>query len=122
MSRILIVDDENMNLKMAEFILKTKYKDIILATSGGECLQVLETMPIDLLLLDIEMPDMSGIDTLRKIRENPRFSYLPVMFITASGDVNDVISAKNLNACGYIKKPFLPEILLEKVHSVIGPF
>jgi len=118
--RLLVVDDDNMNLKMAEFILKTKYPDIFCVNSGFECIQALQDTIYDLVLLDIEMPQMNGIETLTKIRKDEKFRDLPVMFLTASADIKDVVAAKGLNACGYVVKPFLPEMLLDKVAEALA--
>ena len=67
--RILLVDDDAMNLRMAQVILKKTPYEILSASSGAECLRLLGEQPVDLVLLDIEMPDMNGIETLEKIRE-----------------------------------------------------
>jgi len=117
--RILIVDDDHMNLKVEEFILKTKYTDIFCVTSGYECIQAIQDTVYDLVLLDIAMPGMNGIETLTKIRMMDNYKNLPVMFLTGSSSVGDVLAAKGLNACGYVVKPFLPEVLLKKVSDVL---
>lgn len=116
---ILVVDDDPMNLKMAEFILKQNGFRVFLAKSGMECLDIIrnsQTVLIDLILLDIEMPIMNGIQTFEHIKLD--FFDMPVIFLTASGDKNDVMKALKLGAVGYIKKPFLPQDLLERVNSV----
>lgn len=122
MSRnILVVDDDPMNLKMAEFILKQNGFRVVLAKSGMECLDIIRNRQkvfIDLILLDIEMPIMNGIQTLEHIKMD--VFNIPVIFLTASGDKNDVMKALKLGAVGYIKKPFLPQDLLERVHAVFG--
>lgn len=115
---ILVIDDDSMNLKMAEFILKQKKYRVLLANSGAEGLIMLRRGNIDLVLLDIEMPDMNGIETLENIRKESRFAELPVMFLTASGEPKDVLDAVMLGALDYIKKPFLPQDLLERVGKV----
>ena len=120
MSSILVVDDDVMNTKMTEFVLKTKYEDVFCVNNGYDCIQALNDCIYDLILLDIEMPDMSGHDVLKQIRTMERYKNLPVIFLTASADVRDVIAAKSLNASNYIVKPYLPEVLLEKVEAVLG--
>lgn len=118
--RILVVDDDAMNLRMAEFILKKNAYEVEKVTSGNECLQYLCENDVDLVLLDVEMPGKSGIETLQQIRENDAIAETRVMFLTASADDDILQKANELGALGYIKKPFLPQDLQERVESVVG--
>jgi CheY-like chemotaxis protein len=118
-NRILVVDDDAMNLKMAEFILKQKNYIVYKAGSGMECLQKLEENSIDLLLLDVEMPVMNGFKTLEKIREKDKWKKLPAAFLTADANSGSVSEAARLGAVAYIKKPFMPQMLLEKVDNIL---
>lgn len=119
-NRILVVDDDAMNLKMAEFILKQKNYSVTCVNSGEKALDELTKGTTDLMLLDIEMPIMNGIETLKKIRNNPATAELPVMFLTASVDVADIADAGKLGALDYIKKPFMPADLQARVEKVLG--
>ena len=112
--RILVVDDDRMNLLRTKKILESEY-DVLLSESGKDALEMLETEldPIDLILLDIEMPGMNGIETFERIRTYP--IKIPVIFLTASGDKEDVLSAIKLGAVNYLKKPFFPQELLKRV-------
>lgn len=118
--KILVVDDDPMNLRMAEFALKQKGYDVLTASSGMDCLTVLQGEKTDLVLLDVEMPKMSGIETLEKIRENEGLKDLVVMFLTADPDFDTDGEAGRLGAAGCIHKPFLPPVLAEKIAQVIG--
>jgi CheY-like chemotaxis protein len=110
--RILVVDDDTMNLKRTKMILE-KYYDVLLAESGKEALEMLETELVDLVLLDIAMPQMNGIETFKHIKD---FTVkIPVIFLTASGYEEDVRTAINLGAVNYLKKPFFPQDLLKRV-------
>ncbi len=117
---ILVVDDDAMNVRMAEFILKKKNYVVLKADSGTECLNILQKEAVDLVLLDIEMPVMNGIKTLETIRENKNLADIPVMFLTASVDSESVKEAERLGASDFVKKPFLPQDLLDRVEKVIG--
>lgn len=117
---ILVVDDDAMNLRMAEFILEREGYIVCKAESGMECLNYLKDNIPDLILLDIEMPVMNGIKTLEIIKENPQLAFIPVMFLTAAADVGTVVEAKNLGVVDYIKKPFLPEELTKRVKTALG--
>lgn len=90
-----------------------KYYDVLLAESGKEALEMLETELVDLVLLDIAMPQMNGIETFKHIKD---FTVkIPVIFLTASGYEEDVRTAINLGAVNYLKKPFFPQELLKRV-------
>lgn len=111
---ILVVDDDSVNLKLAEFVLKQKYTPV-LAKNGIECLNYLQDNKPDLILLDIQMPLLSGIQVLERIRSNPLTKDLSVMFLTASNDIADVAIASKMGAIDFIKKPFLPDDLSSRV-------
>ena len=109
---ILVVDDDVMNLKRTKLILEKHY-DLILAKSGEEALDKLKGESIDLVLLDIAMPGMNGIETFKHMKDDG--VEVPVIFLTASGDEDDVVAAISLGAVNYLKKPFLPKALLERI-------
>lgn len=109
---ILVVDDDEMNLTRTKIILKKDY-DVLLANSGMDALHILNNEKVDLILLDIEMPKMNGFVTFQRIKE--LVGEIPVIFLTASGLENDVLSAIKLGAVNYLKKPFLPQELQRRV-------
>ena len=115
--RILVVDDDAMNLRRTKLILQKQY-DVLLAESGEEALNTIQHEKIDLILLDIAMPKMDGIETFRRMKDSS--VEIPVIFLTASGYEDDVLSAINLGAVNYLKKPFLPQELLRRVAIGIG--
>ena len=110
--RILIVDDDAMNLKRTQMILKKEY-NVLLAESGNEALLKLRNEKIDLILLDIAMPVMDGLETFKRMKEAS--IDIPVIFLTASGYEEDVRTAISLGAVNYLKKPFFPNELLKRV-------
>ena len=110
--RILVVDDDSMNLVRTKMILG-KYYEVLLAESGEEALEKLKNEKVDLVLLDIEMPGMNGIETFKRMKEDN--IEVPVIFLTASGYEDDVMAAISLGAVNYVKKPFLPKDLLERI-------
>lgn len=121
MRRILVVDDDAMNLRMAEFILgKAEAYEVLKAASGTECLDILSKEEIDLVLLDVEMPEMNGIVTLEHIRENAQTASMPVMFLSADEAAATHEAAEKLGALAFIKKPFMPQDLLDNVKKVFS--
>ena len=114
--RILVVDDDKMNLIRTKKILEKCY-DVLLAESGADALEMLEEEVVDLVLLDIEMPGMNGIETFEQMQ---KFSVkIPVIFLTASGDEYSVVTGLELGAEDYISKPFRPRELVSRMRSVL---
>ena len=109
---ILVVDDDEMNLTRTKIILGKSY-DVLLANSGIDALVKLKTEKVDMVLLDIDMPEMSGIETFEHMKDYE--VKVPVIFLTASGLEDDVVSAIKLGAVNYLKKPFRPKELLKRV-------
>ena len=122
MATILIVDDDDMNLKMAEFILKKDMKgtDILLADSGMQCIDILQREKVDLILLDIQMPVMNGLKTLELIRKREDLKKIPVIFLTASSDKETVMKAGMMGVADYVKKPFMPKELVDRVNRALA--
>lgn len=121
---ILIVDDDIMNLTMAQTILEMKIDaEYITASSGQECLQIMQQRNglIDLILLDIAMPGMDGIQTLTQIRSHPTWKNIHVIFLTAAADKNTIVRAASLKVKDYVKKPFTPDDLISRVEKHLAP-
>ena len=110
--RILVVDDDQMNLMRTQIILGEDY-DVVLADSGIRALHILRDQKIDLVLLDIDMPLMNGMETFEHMKEFA--ADIPVIFLTASGEVEDVVGALLLGAGDYLKKPYRPQELIKRV-------
>ena len=121
---ILVVDDDEMNIAMAKSILEMKVRaEILTTTSGSDCLNILQKRQgaIDLILLDIAMPAMDGIQTLSVIRKNPDYADMKVIFLTAAADRETIVKASQLKIADYVKKPFIPADLITRVEKQIFP-
>ena len=114
---VLVVDDEPVNLAVMENNLRLAGYKIIKATSGSDALIKLETNPPDIVLLDVMMPNMSGYDTARKIREKLNEEQLPIIFLTAKNQLDDLITGFASGGNDYITKPFFKDELLARVHA-----
>ena len=119
MKTILLVDDDEVILTIANLGLKRAGFNIVKCSSGMACLESLMYYMPDMILLDVEMPIMSGIQTLEVIRSNEKFKDIPVMFLTGSTDTGTVVAAKSLGAVGYVVKPFIPQELVDKVKAIL---
>lgn len=115
---ILMVDDVTTNLKCAGEVLKDRYK-LSMAKSGRQALQFLKKEKPDLILLDINMPDMDGYQTMKLIKSNPSYSDIPVVFLTADSETDSEIEGFRLGAMDFIRKPFEPEVFLGRIEKVL---
>lgn len=113
---ILVVDDDEMNLRMAEHALKEDSYEVITAASGAQGLDQLRNRMVDLVLLDIGMPIINGIQMFEYMKKD--HPDIPVIFLTASGDKKDVVEVLKMGAIGYVRKPFVPQDLRERVAKV----
>lgn len=114
LKKILVVDDNSANLTVINGILSSAYK-VYPVDSGATALKFMERQCPDLILLDIEMPDMSGIELFKIIKSNEGLSHIPVIFLTAYEDTEKEASAYRLGISDYIRKPVNDVILLAKV-------
>ena len=116
---VLIVDDVRINQEILVELLKDGYK-IKVASNGFRALEIAQTHPRpDLVLLDINMPEMDGYEVCRKLKNNPQTSDIPIIFITAASDAEAETQGLQLGAADYIAKPFNPDIVLLRVQSQI---
>ena len=117
--KILVIDDDEMNLKVAKMLLEKKLPCEVLCAAGGhEGLEILRNRRVDLVLLDILMPEFDGIETLQEIRGDERIKNVPVMMLTASGDVENIQKVSTLGVKDYIIKPFVPADLIKRVEKI----
>lgn len=116
-SLILIVDDIPKNLHLLAKILSEEKFEVILQTSGKDALQSAETKLPDLILLDVLMPEMDGIETCKKLKENQLTKDIPVIFLTAKNESEDVVKGFNAGAVDYIFKPFHKMELLARIKT-----
>lgn len=116
---ILIVDDVVDNIQVAMSILKEDDYEFSFALSGEEALKLLKEREFDLVLLDIMMPGINGFDVCRSIKNDPRLSDTPVVFLTAKVDIDSITEAFELGGVDYITKPFHAAELLVRVKTHI---
>ena len=116
--KILVVDDEDEVIKKVKHILRYKnLYNIAGARSGEDALNMLSYMDIDVILLDVNMPGIDGIETLRRIRKT---SNIPVIFLATEKDKETLKAATDMGYEDYLSKPLVPTILKEMLHSILG--
>jgi signal transduction histidine kinase/HPt (histidine-containing phosphotransfer) domain-containing protein len=113
---IIIVDDNMINLTMGKNFLKDQYR-VVTCPSGKKLLELLENIVPDLILLDIEMPEMDGYETMKKLREDPGLSRIPVIFLTSRADQESELEGLSMGAVDYVTKPFSGPLLLKRIQN-----
>jgi len=116
--KVVIVDDNASDLAIVRNLLKTYY-EVYPAPSGMKLLTITEKFIPDIVLLDIEMPEMSGYEAIMAMKENPRLFDVPVVFITAKDDEGSAVRGLELGAVDYVTKPFSGPLLLRRISNLL---
>jgi putative two-component system response regulator len=119
--RVLVVDDNQDIRDLVVHILSADGFNVFAAVDGENALAILNSNPVNLVLLDVMMPGKSGLDVLRDIRSgsNKKIRDIPVMMITAKSSTEDIDKALELGATSYIVKPFRATTIREKVRAIL---
>ena len=115
-STILLVDDDPSNLQVLGSLLKMNHYDVVAVTSGFEAINYLKSKKVDLILLDIMMPDIDGFETCQRIKSNIELKSIPIIFLTALTAPEERLKAFSVGGEDYITKPFVKEEILARVN------
>lgn len=121
--KALIVDDSSVMRKIVERSLRQAGLDlsqVVEAGNGADALGLLDSHPVDLILSDINMPIMDGLEFVRQLQTVDKLRGIPVVMITTEGSESNVVQALSLGAKGYIRKPFTPDQVKEHVLPILG--
>jgi putative two-component system response regulator len=113
---ILLVDDNPTNLTAGKNMLKDEYK-VYPVPSAEIMFDLLENVEADLILLDIEMPDMNGYEAIKKLKDDERYADIPVIFLTMKTDEGSELEGLSLGAIDYVTKPFCAPLLLKRISN-----
>lgn len=120
MATILVVDDSASMKKMVTFTLQSAGHTIIDADNGAAALSLAQRQSADLVLTDVNMPQMNGIELCKKLRELPSYKFTPVLMLTTESSADQKMAGKGAGATGWIVKPFNPDQLLKTVNKVLA--
>jgi phosphate regulon transcriptional regulator PhoB len=116
---ILIVDDESDLVELVSYNLKKEGFAVTSAANGEEALQKIRKADYHLILLDLMLPDIQGMELCRQLRNNPKTEYIPIIMLTAKGDETDKVRGLETGADDYMTKPFSPKELIARVNAVL---
>jgi two-component system alkaline phosphatase synthesis response regulator PhoP len=117
--RILAVEDDEDILELLRYNLSKEGYQVTVATTGEEGLQSARSTPPDLILLDLMLPEMDGLEVCRRLKIDPKIRHVPIIMLTAKGEEADIVIGLELGADDYITKPFGTRVLLARVRAVL---
>jgi len=117
---IMTVDDSASIRQMVSFTLKQAGYDVVEAVDGEDAMKKLRASGVNMLVTDLNMPNMDGIELIRQVRQEPRYKFMPIIMLTTESQTAKKQEGKAAGATGWIVKPFKPEQLLAVVRKVLG--
>jgi two-component system phosphate regulon response regulator PhoB len=117
--KILVVDDEEDILELLRFNLSREGCQVFCASSGEEALRLVRSEIPDLMVLDLMLPGIDGLEVARRLKSDPNTKNLPVVMLTAKGEEADIVTGLELGADDYVTKPFSPRVLVARVRAVL---
>lgn len=120
MGKILVVDDDQGTTKLLEVMLSKEGYDVITVNNSRDTLETALTCDPNLILLDLVMPSLDGLEVCRNVREKSQFAHVPIVFFTSVGDIDKKVAAFGLGASDYIVKPVHPQELKVRIKALIG--
>ena len=119
MAKVLVIEDDDHIWKIIEYKLKKEKHDLIWANNGLKALEILENTKPDLIISDIMVPYMDGLQILKEIRAKDKLKDIPVIMLTSKAQEKDIIRGLELGAQDYMAKPFSPAELILRVNKVL---
>jgi phosphate regulon transcriptional regulator PhoB len=117
--KILVVDDEKDILELLEYNLEKEGYEVFKAITGEEALELVKRKNPDLIILDLMLPDVDGLEVCKILKRDMRTDSIPIIMLTAKGEESDIIVGLELGADDYITKPFSPKALIARVKAVL---
>ena len=118
-AKILVVDDEKDIIELLSYNLELERFKVISATDGEKALELVSKERPDIIILDLMLPGIDGLDVCRELKRNDHTAAIPIIMLTAKGEESDIVVGLELGADDYITKPFSPRILVARVKAVL---
>lgn len=118
-NRVLVVDDETDILELVEYHLIREGYSVQLVETGESALEAIAERPPDLVVLDLMLPGLDGMEVCRRLKTNAETRSIPVMMLTAKGEDSDIVSGLEVGADDYLSKPFSPRVLTARVRALL---
>jgi two-component system alkaline phosphatase synthesis response regulator PhoP len=116
---ILVVDDEEDILELVSYNLRKEGYRVSCATSGEEGLAMAKSKPPDLVVLDLMLPGVDGLEICRRLKNEPETRHIPIVMLTAKGEEPDIVTGLELGADDYVTKPFSPKVLVARIRAAL---
>lgn len=116
---IVVIDDEEDIRELIQYNLSKEGFTVSCAVSGEEGVALVERVKPDLLILDLMLPGIDGLEVCRRLKSDPKLNSIPIVMVSARGEEPDVVSGLELGADDYVSKPFSPKVLVARVRSVL---
>lgn len=117
--KVLIVDDSESIREVMNFTLTNAKYDVLVGVDGSDALKHLNGEPVNLIITDLNMPNMNGIELIREVRAKSDYKYTPILVLTTESQAEKKLEAKEAGATGWIIKPFVTEKLLAVIQKVL---
>ncbi len=118
-SNILVVDDEEDILELIRYNLFREGYQVRCVESGEKCLKAVQSETVHLIILDLMLPGVDGLEVARRLKQDTKTENIPIIMLTAKGEDSDVVIGLELGADDYVTKPFSPRILTARVKAVL---
>jgi len=118
-TRLLVVDDEPDILELVQYNLRKAQYDVVCVASGEEALAQVRSAPPDLIVLDLMLPGVDGLEVCKALKRDTRTAAIPIVILTARGEDADIVAGLELGADDYLTKPFSSRVLLARIRAVL---
>jgi two-component system chemotaxis response regulator CheY len=116
---VLIVDDSESIREVVNFTLQNEGYEVLIGIDGEDALKYLDGRTIDIVITDLQMPNLDGLGLIKKIRAMDTYKHIPILFLTTESQTAKKMEAKQAGATGWIIKPFVPAKLLSAISRVL---
>ena len=116
---VLVVDDERDILELVKYNLDKEGYQVTVVATGEDALAAARTRMPDIVVLDLMLPGVDGLEVCRRLKSDPKTRHIPIVMLTAKGDEADVVTGLELGASDYVTKPFSPRVLTARIRAVL---